>query len=78
MKLTLLKDMQENEVLAKDIITDCGRVLLKKGTIITDKVRNRIQKQGIFFAYVEDDNLKDIKDDSKLINLKKKCTSSIT
>lgn len=71
MKLTLLKDMQENEVLAKDIITDCGRILLKKGTIITDQVRSRIQKQGIFFAYVEDDNLKDIKDDDKLINLKK-------
>lgn len=77
MKLTLLKDLQGNEILAKDIITGSGKTLLNKGIIITDQIRNRIEHQGIFFVYVEDDDLKDIKDDSELIDLKKNALKNL-
>jgi len=77
MKLTLLKDLQGSEILAKDIITGSGKTLLKKGIIITDQVKNSIEQQGIFFVYVQDNDLKDIKDDSELLNLKKNILQTI-
>ncbi|MEG0307187.1 MAG: HD-GYP domain-containing protein [Clostridium sp.] len=71
MKLTLLKDLKGHEILGKDIITAYGKVLLKKGIVITSDIKRKIEQQGIFFIYVEHDDLKDIKDDTELINLKK-------
>ncbi|MEG1254943.1 HD-GYP domain-containing protein [Clostridium sp.] len=71
MKLILLKDIKGDEILAKDIITGHGDILLKKGIVITYDIMRKIEQQGIFFVYVEYDDLKDIKDDTKLINLKK-------
>lgn len=71
MKLAFLKDLIGNEVLAKDIITGYGKTLLKKGIILTSDIRNKIESQGIFFVYIEDDELNDIVDDTELFELKK-------
>lgn len=71
MKLAFLKDLIGNEVLAKDIITAYGKILLKKGITLTSNVRNKIESQGIFFVYVEDDNLNDIVDNTEIFELKK-------
>lgn len=71
MKLAFLKDLVGNEILAKDIITAYGKVLLKKGIKLTNNVRDKIESQGIFFVYVEDVNFNDISDNTEIFELKK-------
>ncbi|MDU1412949.1 MAG: HD-GYP domain-containing protein [Clostridium sp.] len=77
MKLAFLKDLTGNEILAKDIITGYGKTLLKRGIVLTNTIRKRIESQGIFFVYIEDDELSDVVDDTELLELKKNVLESL-
>lgn len=78
MKLTLVRNLKGNEILSKDIITCSGKVLLKKGVILSSLVISKLLSQGIFFVYIKDDNLNDIvPNDDKFLDLKKTTLESI-
>lgn len=78
MKLTLIKNLNNTETLAKDIISCNGKVLLKKGILLSTNIVNKLVSQGIFFVYIQADELDDINlDEDKLIDLKKSTLESI-
>lgn len=70
MKLAFVKSLKGNEVLAKDIFSKDGKVLLKLGTLISDEIITIFKSLGISFVYIEDTNLDDINDDKIFHELK--------
>lgn len=78
MKLALVKNLNNTETLAKDIISCTGKVLLKKGILLSTNIVNKLVSQGIFFVYIKADELDDISsNEDKLIDLKKSTLESI-
>lgn len=70
MKLMFVNNLEGTEVLAKNLITDDGKTLLKSGTTITSDYISKLIANGVFFVYVEDSMLDDIADDKVLGKLK--------
>lgn len=70
MRLELLKNIKENETLAKSIVDNNGKVLLKSGTKLTHNFILHLLNYGVFFVYVEDENFEDIYEDKYLSELK--------
>lgn len=71
MKLVLVKNLNSEEILARDILDLDGKTLLKKGVVLNSRLVNTLIKHGIFYVYIYDENLSDISLDDKLFNLKR-------
>lgn len=61
MQCKSLDQLSENEILARDILTDDIRVILPKGAILKIEYISKLQELGIEKVYVESDN--DIKEE---------------
>jgi len=70
MKLTFVSNLEGTEVLAKNILRDDGRVLLKRGTKLTKEFIRKLKNFSIFFVYIQNDTIEDITCDEKLNELK--------
>ncbi|ADL54014.1 HD-GYP domain-containing protein [Clostridium cellulovorans] len=66
MRLVFLTNIQDNEVLAKDVLDNNGIPLLTAGTEMSHSYITSLKRKGILFVYVKDDDLSDIKEDIKL------------
>lgn len=70
MKLVCVKNLQCNEVLARSIYSDSGKVLLSAGVKITREYVFELISNGVYWAYIEDSNFDDVTDDKYLNELK--------
>lgn len=70
MRLELTRNIKGNEVLDKDIIACDGKVLLSKGNKLSLKYKMDLINNGIYFVYIKDDRLSDIKNDEVIEQLK--------
>lgn len=70
MKLEAIRDLKGIEILAKDILDFEGKILLKAGSKITRKNITDLKKYGIYFAYIEENEINDAFEDCKLNELK--------
>lgn len=74
MKLELINRLKGNEVLGKNIFTNDGRILLKSGTQLTPGYINKMKDMGVFYVYVEDERLEDVKVEDEAISRLKQTT----
>ncbi|MBM7623425.1 HD-GYP domain-containing protein [Sporohalobacter salinus] len=85
MYLKRVKKLESGVELAKDIYTSEDKVLLKKGTELTEEYIGRLQKLGINYVYINDYNLNDVEIDNivsenvkrEAVLLAKECLESI-
>jgi len=78
MRLEFINRIKENDILGKSILSSDGKVLLKKGVILTTTYIRKLKEIGVFYAYVEDERLSDINlEDEKLNELKQLTMKSI-
>lgn len=70
MKLLHLKNIKGTEILAKDILSNDGKVLLNKDTNLTIDLKLKLKTNGIYWVYIKDDALSDITEDKHLAELK--------
>ena len=77
MKLTFVSNLKGSEVLAKNILRDDGKVLLKAGTKLTKGFIRKLRNFGIFFVYVQHHPLGTITDDKKLNELKEEALKTL-
>lgn len=70
MRLSLVRSLKDNEILAKNVLSYDGKILLKRGTKITREYISMLIQRSVFFVYVEDELLDDIFEDTHLSNLK--------
>lgn len=71
MRLEFVKNLKGNEVLAKNIINEIGKTLIKAGKRINLDLISQLKRHGVFMVYVEDERLSDISDEQDLTELKK-------
>jgi putative nucleotidyltransferase with HDIG domain len=77
MKLTFVSNLEGTEILAKNILSDDGKTLLKAGTKLTKEFIGKLKNYGIFFVYINHDMLGDITDDKKLNELKEEALKTL-
>jgi hypothetical protein len=53
MRKISVQDIESDMVLARDVSSTSGNVLLGKGTALTPALGRRLKNWGIFFVYVE-------------------------
>ena len=70
MKLVFIDHLKGTEVLAKSILNNEGKILLKEGVTLRKELLTSLKNYGIFIIYVKDDNLEDISEDKHLSELK--------
>ncbi|NFO98469.1 HD-GYP domain-containing protein [Clostridium botulinum] len=70
MRLEFVKNLQGKEVLAKDILSSNGDILLKSGVKIEHYMIPKLKQYGVFMVYVQDDRFSDVIKDDGLTNLK--------
>lgn len=70
MKLAFFKSLTGSETLAKDIVSNDGKVLLSAGTSISLELISKLKSLGFFNVYIEDNRLDDIHDDKVFQKLK--------
>ncbi|MEA4827164.1 MAG: HD-GYP domain-containing protein [Clostridium sp.] len=71
MRLEFIRNLKGNEILAKDILSVNGEILLKSGCKISNGIIPKLKKYGIFMIYVEDERFHDIPKEQDLTELKK-------
>lgn len=57
MRRILLKNAKENMVLAKDIYSEDGKVLVASGQKLTNNMIKRLKDFGVYDIYIVDDNI---------------------
>lgn len=81
MRLEFIDNVEENEVLGRNIYTDEGVVLLKEGVELNSYFIDRLKKLGISYVYIKDERFEDIiQMDEKIVELKSsaiKCVSKV-
>lgn len=70
MKMVFLRDLEVDCIIVKSVYSNEGKLLIKSGTKTTREIINFLRKSMIFFVYVEDDALDDIKVDEELDTVK--------
>lgn len=70
MKMVFIKDLKPDDIIAKDIYDDTGKLLIKEGTKIGRGSINFLKSRNVFMVHVEDEKLDDIKVDKKLQKVK--------
>lgn len=79
MRLVKLSRVKAGDELAQSIISGDGNVLLKAGVPLTDTFINRLEKMGINYIYIRDENLEDIEpEDYQFVQLKSQAIKSIS
>lgn len=66
MKLISLKKITDNMILAKDIGSDMGNILLPKGAQLKHNYAKRLQDWGIHSVYIEDNHMDQVEIDEEL------------
>lgn len=74
MKLEIINRLKGNEILGRNIFTSDGKVLLRAGTELNSSYINKIREMGVFYVYVEDERLDDVKVDDESISVLKQNT----
>lgn len=78
MRLEYINRVKENEILAKNIYTDDGRILLRAGISLTDQYIRKLNSLGVYYVFLEDSRLDDVpQEDDKLIILKQEAIKSL-
>lgn len=77
MKLVFINNIKEGEILARDIFANNGCILLKANTKLTYTYIDNLINHGVFYIYIKDSRLDDIKDDHYLAELKQKAFENI-
>lgn len=77
MKLTMIRNLKGNEILSKNILSDNGTILLNKGTLLNREYISKLKDMGVFFVYVEAENLEDVCEDKVLLQLKETSVKDI-
>ena len=54
MKLVTVEDLQEGDILAKDVLLEDYTVLLGKGTVIKDAYIDKLRELSISTVYIEE------------------------
>lgn len=70
MKITMINFLKAFDILARDIYSTDGNLLIKSGHQITDTDITALKKYNIRFVYIEDPDLDDIKPDTYLEDMK--------
>lgn len=71
MRLEFIDRVKENEVLAKSILTNDGKILLRAGVKLSNRYVEKLRELGVYFIYIEDDRLDDVMvEDDRLTKLK--------
>lgn len=79
MKLVRISNVKPGEELAQSIISSEGNILLKSGIALNAVYINRLEKMGVHFIYVKDENLEDIEpEDPEFIGLKAEAIKAIS
>lgn len=77
MKLAFIRNLEGTETLAKTLYGHDGKVLLKAGNRITRDYINSFKTHGLYFVYIEDENLEDVTEDTFLSELKEESLTSV-
>lgn len=77
MRFELVRNLKGEEVLAKAVLDNEGKLLLKSGVKLTRSQANLLKQNGIFFVYVEDKNLEDIGPNKELSKFKETALKSM-
>lgn len=72
MKMVFLRELKPDQIIVKSVYNNDGKLLIKSGTKTTREVINFLRKSMVFFVYVEDDALDDVKVDEELDKVKVK------
>lgn len=79
MRLECIDNVREMEVLGKSILSDDGQILLKSGVVLTDRYLKKLKTLGVYYIYVEDERLEDVKvEDTELTELKQCAIKSLS
>lgn len=70
MRFEWVKNLKGDEVLGRSVTDSLGNTLLTPGTRLNQAYIKKLEQQGIFSLYVQDDSLKDIVQDEKAAGLK--------
>lgn len=70
MKMVFLRELEPDQIIGKSVYNNDGKLLIKSGTKTTREVINFLRKSMVFFVYVEDDALDDIKINEELDKVK--------
>ncbi len=71
MRLEFMDNVNENEVLGKNIYTNEGTILLRSGIKLNNRFIQRLKEIGVSYVYIEDDRFADVDIyDDKLVELK--------
>lgn len=72
MRLELINRVAEGEVLGRSILSSDGKVLLRAGITLTSQYINKLMELGVFYVYIDDDRLEDVRvEDERLLEIKK-------
>lgn len=72
MKLVFVKDLVTDSIVAKNVLTSHGKILVEAGSRLTRTDINLLKCNYIMFIYIEDELLADVKTDEVLDKLKEK------
>jgi putative nucleotidyltransferase with HDIG domain len=72
MRLELINRVAAGEVLGRSILSSDGKVLLRAGIMLTAQYINKLKELGVYYVYIDDDRLDDVRvEDERLLELKK-------
>lgn len=78
MRIESINRVKTDEILAKNILTNEGQVLLRSGVRLNQLYIDKLKKLGVFYVYIYDDRLDDIGvEDEKLMELKQSAIKSM-
>lgn len=79
MKLEIINRLKGDETLGRNIFTNDGRILLRAGTVLNSNYIDKMREMGVFYVYVEDKRLDDVKvEDENISRLKQNTMESMS
>lgn len=79
MRLEFINRVSEGEILAKNIFSHGGGILLRAGIKLTNHYIKKLEQLGVLYLYVEDEQLQDIKvEDNRLVKMKRVAMKSMS
>lgn len=70
MRIVFIKDLKPDDVIAKDIYDDSGKLLITAGTKVARGSISFLKSKRVVLVHIEDEKLSDVKVDKKLEKLK--------
>ncbi len=72
MRLEFINRVVDGEILGRSILGSDGKILLRSGVKLTGRYIAKLKELGVFYVYIEDDRLSDVRvEDERLLQLKK-------